>query len=207
MFIELIDGLRCPAEHRPISLVACITQRDERYVAEGVLGCPTCRSEYPIHDGVAWFDPPPDAGSVPSGMRPDDEDGLMRIGALLNAAEGSTVALVGDWTRNACALAAMVRLRVFAVNPAAAVLESPNVGLLYSRRQLPFRSYSLRGVAVGEPGWSLEELERATRTIAYGGRMVAPVSTPVPSDIEEIARDENVWVGEKRAALVALRGR
>ena len=207
MFIELIDGLRCPAEHRPISLVACITQRDERYVAEGVLGCPTCRSEYPIHGGVAWFDPPPDFGSVPPGQRPDDADGVMRIGALLNAAEASTVALVGEWTRYASALAEMVQLRVFAVNPVVVVPESPSVGLLYSRRQLPFRSYSLRGVAVGETSWTLEEMEKAARTIAYGGRMVAPVSTPVPGDIEEIARDESVWVGEKRAALVTLRGR
>jgi hypothetical protein len=37
--------------------------------------------------------------------------------------------------------------------------------------------------------------------------MVAPAMVAVPDDIEEIARDDLFWVGEKRGALVALHRR
>ena len=104
-------------------------------------------------------------------------------------------------------LANLVGLRAFAINPGAAVAESERVGVLYSENRLPFKAGSLRGVAIDESGWTANDISLATRALSAGGRMVAPATSPVPDDIEEIARDENVWVGEKRGALVALHRR
>lgn len=209
MFIELIDGLRCTSQHPPISLVAAITEREGRHVTRGTLGCPTCHREYPILDGVTWFTRPSEkADAVGCVWRGEhDASGAIRIGALLAATEGITVALVGDWARYAQELTELLGLRAFAVNPRGSVDESERLGVLHSGNRLPFRGNSLRGIAIDDSGWSLQDLELATRVLAYGGRMVAPASSPMPSDIEEIARDDDVWVGEKRAELVSLHGR
>ena len=55
MFIELIDALRCVQPHEPTWLVASIERAEGRYIERGVLGCPICRAEYPVIDGVADF--------------------------------------------------------------------------------------------------------------------------------------------------------
>lgn len=204
MFIELIDGLRCTADHRSICLVAAITKRNDRQVVEGTLGCPTCRREYAIRDGVAYFGERSGVRSTSSAL---DPEGAMRIGAFLAVSEGITVALVGQWAQYASDLANLVGLRAFAINPGAAVAESERVGVLYSENRLPFKAGSLRGVAIDESGWTANDISLATRALSAGGRMVAPATSPVPDDIEEIARDEDVWVGEKRGALVALHRR
>jgi uncharacterized protein YbaR (Trm112 family) len=207
MFIELIDALRCPSEHGPIALVATINTRDGRQIVEGLLGCPMCRREFPIRDGIAWFRPPDDSAAAPAWSSPPEEEGAIRIGAFLGATEGIMVALVGEWGQYASELAELAGLRVFAVNPHGPVEQSERVGVLYSDNQLPFRGYSLRGIALGAPVWPVHEIDLATRTLAYSGRMVAPASAPVPRDVEEIARDDRVWIAEKRAALVGLHRR
>jgi uncharacterized protein YbaR (Trm112 family) len=207
MFIELIDALRCPSEHGPIALVATIIRRDGRQIVDGLLGCPMCRREFPIRDGIAWFRPPDAVSTTPAWNSPPQEEGAIRIGAFLGASEGIMVALVGEWARYAAELAELAGLRVFAVNPRGPVEESERVGVLYSDNQLPFRGYSLRGIAIGAPAWSPQEMDLATRTLAYSGRMVAPASAPLPRAVEEIARDDSVWIAEKRAALVGLHRR
>lgn len=207
MFIELLDTLRCVADHPQIPLVTAITGREDRYVMEAVMGCPTCRREYPIKKGVAWFGARRGVARQPSANSPREEEGAMRIGALLAAADGTTVALVGNSAPYAFELAEMIDLRVFAVNPRVEIGESERVGIVYSDNRLPFSEAALRGVAIGEPGWSDRDMKVATRVLAAGGRMVAPASTSVPHEIEEIARDDSVWVGEKRGPLVALHRR
>ena len=205
MFIELLDGLRCVADHPQIPLVAAILQRDERFVVQGVLGCPTCRREYQIGDGIAWFRDPYEGTS--SAPEPRDAEGAMRAGAFLAVSDGVTIALVGDWARYAIELAELVGLRAYAVNPGGPIGESERVGSLYSDNRLPFTDGLLRGVAIDESGWSTEELQLATRALSPGGRMVGPASSPVPAEMEEIARDDRWWIAEKRGPLVALHRR
>ena len=206
MFIELIDCLRCTADHRYIALVASINQRDDRQVVEGLLGCPTCHSEYPIHEGVAWFGTPPELENQES--EPESgPDQAMRVGAFLNVTEGATIALVGAWAACATDLAELVALRVFAINPTVPITESDRVATVRADNVLPFRGVSLRGIAIDESGWSDAQIEAAARTLATAGRMLAPVSSRIPSGIEEIARDDSWWIGEKRGPLVALHRR
>ncbi len=207
MFIELLDVLRCTSDHPQIPLVAAITQRDGRMVTEGVLGCPICYREYPIRDGAVWFGAPEHVEQTTAADEGDDPDGAMRAGAFLAASEGATVALVGEWARYAPELAALIALRVYAVNPRAATEESERVGNVYSDRTLPFADASLRGVAIDESGWSASDIESAARTLAPSGRIAAPASVNVPDGVEEIARDDRFWVGEKRGALVTLHRR
>lgn len=207
MFIELLDTLRCPADHPQIPLVATIIQRDGRMVTDGVLGCPTCRSEYPIRDGVVWFaakhGEQPDGASVRYGP-----DGALRAGAYVGAVDGATVALVGDWARYASELAELAGVRVYAVNPRGAVAEdSDRVGTLYCDRRLPLADSALRGLAIDEPDWSSGDLELAARALASSGRLAAPASSPIPRPIAEIARDDDFWVGEKQGPLVSLHRR
>ncbi|MEO6865003.1 MAG: hypothetical protein ABI229_06100 [Gemmatimonadaceae bacterium] len=204
MFIELLDGLRCTADHPQIPLVTAITTRHERFVVEGVVGCPTCRKEYAVHDGIALFGLLGAADAAPLDIAPEDEAGAMRIGALLAVSDGITIALVGDWAAHARALAEITGLRAFAVNPRVVIAESERVGVVHSDNRLPFADGSLRGVAIDESGWSLREMSLAVRALSPGGRMVAPALSAVPDEIEEIARDADVWVGEKRGALVTL---
>lgn len=206
MFIELIDCLRCTTDHPYIPLVASITERDERQVVEGMLGCPTCRSEYPIHHGMAWFGKPVGL-ELPSTELQSDPDQAMRVGAFLNVTEGSTIALVGTWARCATDLAELVALRVFAINPVVTVAESERVAAVCSDNAVPLRDGSLRGVAIDGPEWSDAQLDAATRSLAPGGRILAPVSSRVPDEVEEIARDDSWWIGEKRGSLVTLRRR
>lgn len=206
MFIELLDGLRCVADHPQIPLVAAILQRDDRFVVKGILGCPTCRREYQIADGVAWFREQSDDTATSESV-PRDEEGALRIGAFLAVADGATVALAGDWARYAIELAELVGMRAYAVNPRGPIGESERVGALYSDNRLPFTDGSLRGVAIDDSGWSGEELRLAARTLAPGGRMVAPATLVVPPEMEEVARDERWWIGEKRGPLVALHRR
>jgi uncharacterized protein YbaR (Trm112 family) len=206
MFIELIDSLRCTADHAYIPLVASIEERDDRQVIEGILGCPTCRREYPIHGGIAWFGSPPEKSMSAGGSAPD-ADGGMRIGAFLNVSEGITIALVGKWARHATELSEAMSLRAFAINSGSGIVESERVAALYSANSVPFKDASLRGIAIDESGWSDGEIEMAARVLAPGGRMVAPAGSRVPNEIEELARDDAWWVGERRGALVALHRR
>ena len=207
MFIELLDGLRCVSEHPQIPLVTAITKRDDRFVIEGIVGCPTCRQEYPIRDGIAWFGSSSEVAVTQPNVLSDDVDGAMRIGAFLLVSDGITIALVGEWARYSLELSAMVGLRAFAVNPQSAVGESERVGVVCSDNRLPFTDGSLRGLAIDESGWTERDIELAVRALSSGGRMVAPASLAVPGGVEEIARDEDVWVGEKRGPLVTLHRR
>jgi len=204
MFIELIDTLRCPEDHRDSWLVASITERDDRLVREGILGCPVCAREYPIASGIAWFGVDPSRRTGESGVVPDDVDGAMRVGAFLAPAEGSTIALEGSWAAYARALSELIPLRIFAVNPRASVDDTERVATVETRAGLPFAPRSLRGVALGEDATNAD-VGAAVRVLADGARLVAPVSLDVPGEVSELARDDAWWIGEKRGALIGLR--
>jgi uncharacterized protein YbaR (Trm112 family) len=210
MFIELIDLLRCPADHPPINLVAVIVAREDRRVIDGVLGCPTCRREYAITGGIAWFTASTNAagiGTPGSWSGAADDDGPLRAGAFLSASDGGIYALIGEWARDAAGLADIAGARVFAVNPAGPVEQSEQVGTLYCDARLPFRDESLSGIAIGAPGQSEHDAESAMRSLSAGGRMVAPAWMRLPAELDELARDDSVWIGEKRGPLVSLHRR
>ena len=92
MFIELVDSLRCVNVHEDTWLVAAVARMDGRHIVDGTLGCPLCRREYPIRDGVGWFvDPDSARGSARltplSASAPEAR--VMRAAALLGR-QGAT---------------------------------------------------------------------------------------------------------------------
>src|SRR5512134_1504766 len=100
MFIELVDSLRCLEPHDETWLVAAVTRMDGRHIAEGVLGCPICRREYPIRDGIGWFTARRDAvpARLTSVAASTDPDRTMRAGALLGLTEaGGIVCVDSEW--------------------------------------------------------------------------------------------------------------
>lgn len=206
MFIELIDTLRCPIDHRDSWLVASIVKRDDRLVREGVLGCPVCAREYPITNGIAWFGATPDDAVErrASHNEIDHAEGAMRAGAFLAPSEGATIALEGSWARYADALAQLVPLRIFAVNPPVRLEESERVAIIETRLGFPFAPRALQGAALGESA-TADTLASAVRVVADSGRIVAPVTLELPAEVSELARDDAWWIGEKRGALIGLR--
>jgi uncharacterized protein YbaR (Trm112 family) len=204
MFIEVIDTLRCPVDHRDSWLVASIAERDDRLVREGLLGCPVCGREYPIVRGVAWFGVEPASDRVEPPAALDDEGGAMRAGAFLAPAEGSTIVLAGSWGAHAPALAGLMPLRIFAVNPDVALEDSERVAIVRTSIGLPFAPRAVRGIALDERA-TQQDVVDAARVLADGARLAAPASLAVPPELSELARDDAWWVAEKRGALVGLR--
>jgi uncharacterized protein YbaR (Trm112 family) len=210
VFIELVDSLRCVEPHEETWLVAAVDRRDGRHIMHGTLACPICRREYPIRDGIGWFAPYP-AGTaphltIPRGRADDpadertDEDRFTRAAALLGLMDaGGIVVLGGPWTEVADRLPALGISHVVVLN-AQLTAESPQeVSALVVEDKLPFRQSALRACALGGGTATGALLASAANVLRSRGRLVAPVSAPVPTAITELARDEADWVGERAA--------
>lgn len=207
MYIELLDTLRCVVDHPQIPLVTAITDRDGRFVVNAVMGCPTCRAEYAIENGVACFRPPETNISLVEPVDDSDDDVAVRVAAFLDVSEGAVIGLIGTWATKSAEVAEVSGSRVFALNSLVALEESDRLGIIRTGRRLPFADGGLRGIAIGEPGWNTHDIEAAARALAPGGRMVLPVSVDLPSVLQEVAHDDALRVAEKRGPLVALRRR
>lgn len=185
MHILVTDVLACPRCGSGHGLVLLADRVEDRRVLEGDLGCSNCRERYPVRGGFgdlrepgsAPLGPPP-AGSP--GPPPGDEEGAVRLAALLNLQAGrGLVALVGDVVRWAPGLAALVDgLEVIAVEPALrAWAESGSVSRMAAGERLPFHDRSLRGVALGA-AVSARLLAEAARVVAPAGRLVLEGAPP-----------------------------
>ena len=207
MHIELVDALRCTRPHEDTWLVGAFDRMDGRHVAEGRLACPLCRAEFPIRNGIAWFDAPEDGGAPPAGAAGGDLEDPERatlLAALLALAEpGGTAVLAGGWAAQAEALGALVETRLLLVNPPAGTFSSGGddpTSVLRTRDRLPLGPASVRGVALDETTGGAGFLESAVRALRAGGRLVAPAAVPVPAGVTELARDETLWVAERAVA-------
>src|SRR5215211_3633538 len=109
MFIELVDSLRCPRPHELTWLVAGAVRMEGRRIVEGLLGCPTCRAEYPIRGGVVDFTGGADAPAPSASPNEPVDAPAMRAAALLGLdAPGGYAVLAGAWGGVAGELLSMV---------------------------------------------------------------------------------------------------
>lgn len=203
MFIELIDALRCIRPHEDSWLVGAFDEMQGRNIVAGTLGCPVCEASYPIVDGVARFGAPPAGGSFALEVRHTPEE-AMRLAAMLDLVTGrGLVVLVGEWGVAARALSALAEdVQLLLANaPPDAVRAGLDAGAsaLIAPDILPVAAASCRGVALGGAAASAAMLASATRALAAGGRLVAPAAAPIPEGMAELARDEQLWVAERRA--------
>lgn len=184
MHLDLLDVLRCPAAHAPSALVAAVRTVAGRDLHEGVLGCPVCRAEFPVRDGVLHLGPP--------GATADPRGDAERLAALLGVDDAPGVFVVeGAWGVAAAALAPPAARLVVLDGGAAAPLDA----IVGVGATLPFGDATIRGVALDGPARG----EDAFRTLRPGGRLIAPAATPVPAGAAELARDEADWVAERPA--------
>lgn len=197
MFIDFIDHLRCPQPHQETWLVASSARVVERDIMDGILGCPICRAEYPIRDGVAYFvERTPE--QVPHAS-PESQEEAMRLAAFLDLAEPrGFAALVGDWGSQARVAQALTELHLVLVNPPRDVEMGLGVSGVVVGEALPFARMALRGIAF-DASTSGALAASALPAIRPKGRVVGPVSLPVPAGVTELVRDERVWVGEREA--------
>lgn len=229
MDVALSDLLTCPRCGPTHGLVLLPYDVSDRRVRSGVLGCANCRERYPVEDGVADLrvGSDVDTGSPstvdaagpegsPAGTGGADpaaggvgEAPEVRLAGLMGLAEArGTVLLAGPAVAHAAAVGALVEgVEVVArVEESGSVprspAEAPRVSRLRLGAVLPFRTGSLRGVAL--TGGSARLLDEGARVLGSEGRLVVD---PAPEDarsrlegagLEVVAEDGRVMVGARR---------
>ena len=197
MHLEVVQALRCPADHAPTWLVARTDLLDARHIMEGVLGCPVCGAEYPVTGGVLRL-----GTALPAPYAVLDADAPLRVAALLDlTTPQGIVLLAGDWARNAVDVAAMVdQIHLVALDSPA---DTPPPGLGVSAVEagacIPLRASVARGIALDQAHATGKAVIEAVLSLQPGGRLIAPVAVPLPSALVELARDAAWWVAERPA--------
>jgi uncharacterized protein YbaR (Trm112 family) len=211
VFIELVDDLRCPRAHEETWLVASASRTEGRHIMQGTLGCPICRAEYPIREGVVWFGEPKAAAPAPDRAFPADPELALRLAAFLDLSDAQGFALLaGSWGAAAPVLQGVVPTHLVLLNPRPPVAAGDGISVLEIPAGIPLADASCRGVALDDAHADAAHLEAAVRALRARGRLVAPASTPTPAGVTELARDEQLWVAERDAAppkLVPLQAR
>lgn len=202
MFIELVESLRCPRPHEFTWLVASTLEMAGRDIRRGLLGCPSCSARYPIRDGVVDFQtrdgttPIPD--STPLAAAEGDAEVAMRLAALFDlTSPGGFVVLAGEWAHAAPALVGAVEgVEVLVLNTTVALTSGNGISLARTDGSIPIRPGAARAIALDER--HATQVDPAARALRQYGRLVAPVRSALPPELEELARDGRDWVATKR---------
>jgi uncharacterized protein YbaR (Trm112 family) len=201
VFIELIDALRCPADHPPSTLVAALDKVVDRDVITGMLGCPVCRSEFQVADGELKIVTTAMPAPATRALNPDDD--ALRLAASLDLRHDTGFAILrGAW----CALAE----RIVDIAPTHLVLLDPPLNtprglgrsIIHAGGTVPFAPSSAHAATVDDD----ERAYALALAVRAGGRVVGPANLEIPATVKALVRDERWWVGEKEnaSAPVAL---
>jgi hypothetical protein len=110
---------------------------------------------------------------------------------------------MGEWGAHALELRGMVECPLVLVDPPADVEAAPGLSIIRTDGLLPLAAGAARGIALDAGGAGTSPAERvasAVRTTRVKGRVVGPVSLPLPAGVRELARDDREWVGEREPA-------
>jgi uncharacterized protein YbaR (Trm112 family) len=203
MFIELAEFLRCPEAHEVESYCVLMpTEVVDRDVRSGFIGCPICEREYPIVDGIAHFETPPDTTSVHPPTDPSSVPAAELMQALLGlTGPGGYVVLVGSAALAAGTLGPLLdNVGIVSVNVPSAP-PAPGTSVLRTDGRIPLRSAMARGVVVGSDCATGQWLDESVRVLLRGLRLVVLTAKPPLDDIgglEPMATGEGIWVGVRR---------
>jgi uncharacterized protein YbaR (Trm112 family) len=200
LHLDLVDVLRCPGDHDQGHVVVLPETVRGRMMISGTIGCPVCRAEYRVDEGVLdmalsnpWQDPvqPPDGEA--------DFDFALALAAALDLTPGRTLAvIVGDWGRHAHQLRALTPVPLALVNPprgeSYADLEEVSVVRAAS---LPFLAASVPALAVAPGSEGNAAGDVLTRVSRPRARLAMPPSSKLPDGFRELARDDRLVVGER----------
>lgn len=197
MFIPLVDSLRCPRPHDETWLVAAIEQAEDRDIIEGILGCPACLTEYPIHDGVVRFD----TSVTRTPFLPPDEIQATRIAAALDLTDPRMICVLhGDWGAHAQLIRSMSPAQLLLVNPPEGIVSGDGISIVLADTA-PLGVASMDAAAVDRT--ANEGMAASLRASLKGGRrMLGPAAMPLPAFLTELARDDSVWVAQLEAGAV-----
>ena len=187
MHIELTEMLRCPETHQEEMLVLSTGEMSGRMVRSGLVGCPVCRREFPVVDGVVYFGPgatlPAPSSQLPAPDAPT-------IQALLElSGPGGFVVLLGAAARHAVGLAALMSgIHFIGVNAPPELEELPVLSLLCSDRGVPLRKSIARGAVVGADLATAPWLSEANRVLLRGRRLVVEAQgVTLPPGVTQLA--------------------
>ena len=205
MFIELIEMLRCPSPHDDSWLVGAFDWIVDRDVRAGRLGCPVCRAEYPIVDGVVQFSrrPAMDSGSItPGSVGPD---AALQIAAMLDlASPGGLVVLEGEWGRAAAVLAGLVDTQLLLLNAPPGVAERDGLSAIVCADTIPVALGSCRAIALHADSSAQRLAPGAAAALRARGRIVVPAVAQLPDGFEVLARDASWMVAERSGAVSGI---
>lgn len=202
MHASLTDAMTCPRCGPEYGLILLAEKVADRRILDGALGCANCRERYPVRDGFGDLR----FGRAPQAQtQPETPADVMRLAALLGITEGPALVLVaGAQASHASALADLIEgIEVVAAwAPLAAEAERPGVSRFAISGNLPFRSASMRAVALTDAETVLL-IEDAARVAAPRARVVvysaeaALVERIERSGLRIIAKDERTTVAER----------
>lgn len=203
MLLQLTEILRCPADHEE-SYVVCVTHAVEgTRVLRGVVGCPVCKAEYPIVDGVVDFTHQRTGAAAhqrtgaPAHREPLTAEAAATFLGLRGP--GGYVLLAGTAARLAGDLAAFVPgVHVVCVN-APNEARSPSASYLLAEGGVPLKSSWMRGVVLGADCAGEPWLGEGVRTLLDGLRLVVEDEAAEVPGVVEMARGAGVSVWERRA--------
>jgi len=181
MFVEIVDALRCPRAHEESWLVLAARRTEDRHVLEGTLGCPVCRAEYAIHEGIADFSDPLVSGHATASpvrtLPPADH-----LAAMLNLGDALGFAvLIGAWGTSAEAL-------IESVDAPPLLLVDPPAGVAMG--------HGLSGIRAS-----------ATLPLATGAARAVATDAVDPARVADAARVDARWRTDGRAGGIARAGR
>lgn len=198
MRLFLVDLLRCPVPHDETWLVASTGVMNDRHIIEGDLGCPICGARYRVRKGVAYLgDRAP--GSEP--LADADEGAATRLAALLKLESPEGVVLLARaHARHARLVRKLSGVEVLQLDPPADVAMGKGLSGIAGAPRAPLARNALRGAALDADTAGDEFVESVVRALRPSARLLAPVATPMPEGVSELARDDSQWVAEKRQA-------
>jgi len=201
MFIELAEMLRCPNVHEDAYCVLSSSETEGRNVIRGIVGCPVCKAEYNVVDGIVEFGVDPLLGqhSRSDDITVEEVPQAELVAALLGVGGGGGyVVLVGSVARLAQDLCDRIdEISFVGINAPPDVKESDVLSLLRSNATIPLKSAMARGVVVGKEYAEDTWLKEGARVITKGARLVVAGEHAGVEGVNELAADRGLWVGQK----------
>ena len=197
MDLTIVERLACPNDHELTPLVVRADAVANGALERGILGCPSCTSEWVVDRGVAAFGPR-------AALSARDADPAV-LAALLDLTEPGRIIIADGLAGGACtALARDYGALVLTLDPAD---DGAYAAVVDGAQRVPLAAHAARGAVLMRVERSAAFAESVVRGLAPRSRMVASLVVPVPSGVNEMARDDMLWVGacEDVSAPVALR--
>jgi uncharacterized protein YbaR (Trm112 family) len=199
VFIELIDAIRCPADHLPSSLVAALETVTDRDVVTGMLGCPVCRSEFQIRNGELWL--VTTALPAPATRALSPEEDALRLAASLDLrSEAGFAILRGAWCALADQIVDISPTHLVLLDPPLNTPRGPGRSVIHAGGTVPFSPGTANAATIDDD----ERAYALSLAVKPTGRLVGPTNVAPPPNTKELVRDDRWWVAEKENAIAPI---